>query len=221
MRDRRQLGKRLLGLAELLLGLVEPALLEQRAAEHELRVADLVEHVVAAAENLERVPRLLLGRAVVAGAQVHLRERRDRGRRVLVASDLERDREGVLQMLDRLLGLAEQELEPAEVVQQAADVDAVGELLVLVLRPLRVRAREHPVAAALGEHRGLEVRLAERATVLQRVGELERALDVLARSLVVALAPVAARAPGERREAELVARQTRALGERRAPRRTG
>ena len=50
-----------------------------------------------------------------------------------------------------LLGLAEQELEAAEVVQQPPDVAAVGQLLVLRLRPLRVRAREHPVAVALGD----------------------------------------------------------------------
>ena len=41
-----------LGGVEGLFGLVEPALLEQRAAEHELRVADLVEEVDAIAEQL-------------------------------------------------------------------------------------------------------------------------------------------------------------------------
>ncbi len=128
---------------------------------------------------------------MAARAQVNLRERGDRGRRVLVAPDLERDRECVLEMLDRLLGLAEQELEAAEVVQQAADVDAVCELLVLTLRPLGIGTREHPVTAALGEHRSLEVRLPERAQILHRIGELECVLDVLARGLVVALAPVA------------------------------
>ena len=133
----------------------------------------------------------------VAGAQMDLRERRDRLRRVVVASDLERDRERVLQTLDRLLGLAEQELEPTEVVQQPADVRAVGELLVLRLRPLGVGAREHPVAVALGEQRRLEVGLAERPRVVHRLGELERALDVLARGLEVALPAVAARAPRE------------------------
>ena len=74
------------------LGLVEAALLEQRAAEDEPGVADLVEHVVALADDLERVARLLLGLLDVAGAEVHLRERRDRLGRVLVAPDLERDR---------------------------------------------------------------------------------------------------------------------------------
>ena len=153
-------------------------------------------------------------RAGVAGAQVDLRERGDRLGRIVVATDLERDRERMLQVLDRPLGLAEQEVEPAEVVQEPADVGAVGELLVLRLCLLGIRAREHPVAVALGEHRGLEVRLPERPAVLHRVGELERALDVLARCLEVALPAVAARAPREDREPELVARHARPLGER-------
>ena len=166
----------------------------------------------------ERVERLLLRALRVAGAQMHLRERRDGRRRVLVAADLERDRERVLQVLDRLLGLAEQELDAAEVVQQPADVRAVGELLVLRLRLLGVRARKHPVAVALGEHRRLEVRLSEGTCVVHRLGELERALDVLARGLVVALAPVAARAPREDVEPKLIRREPGALGERTAPR---
>src|SRR5260221_4989050 len=39
--------------------LVEPALLEQRTAEHELRVADLVEAIFTVVEQRERVTRLL------------------------------------------------------------------------------------------------------------------------------------------------------------------
>ena len=64
---------------------------------------------------------------------------------------------------------------------------------------------------ALGDQRGLEVRLAERARVVHRLRELERALDVLARGLVVALAAVAARAPREDVRAEQVGRERRAL----------
>ena len=83
-----------------------------------------------------------------------------------------------------------------------------------VARPLGVVAREHPVALAVGDERGLEVRGADRAGVVRVLGELERALDVLARGLVVALAAPAARAPREDVRAELVGRQARALGER-------
>ena len=114
-----------------------------------------------------------------------------------------------LQPLDRLVGLAEQELEPAEVVEQPADVAAVVQLLVRRLRPLGVRARQHPVPVALGDQRGLEVRLARGAHVVHRLGELERELDVLARRLVVALAAVAARPPGEDARPEEVGRERR------------
>ena len=150
---------------------------------------------------------LLLGLLDVAGAEMNLRERRDGRGRLLVAPELERDREGLLEVLDRDLGLAEQELDRAEVVHQPADVRAVGELFVLRLGVLGVRAREHVVAVALGEHRRLEVRGAECARILERLGELERALDVLARGLVVALAAVAPRAPREDVQAQLVGRE--------------
>ncbi len=123
---------------------------------------------------------------------------------VLVATDLERDGERMLEVLDRLVRLAEQELDPSEVVQKPADVGAVGELLVLHLRLLGIGAGEDPVTRALGQHRGLEVSLAEGPCVVHRLGELERTLDVLPRCLVVALPPVAPRAPGEDAEPELV-----------------
>src|SRR4029079_3536461 len=70
-----------------------------------------------------------------------------------------------------------------------------------------------PVTVALGEHGCLEVRLTEGACVVHRLGELERALDVLTGGLVVALAAVAAGAPREDVEAKLVGRKTRALGQ--------
>src|SRR3954462_12625591 len=69
---RRKLVEARLGGRELRLRLLEPVLLEQRAPEHELRVADLVEQVDAGVEQLERVPRLLLREHGVAGAEVHL-----------------------------------------------------------------------------------------------------------------------------------------------------
>src|SRR5437867_4501708 len=49
--------------------------------------------------------------------------------------------------------------------------------------------------------------------VVQRLRQLERALDVLAGRLEVALAPVAARAPPEDLGAEEIAGKTRLLGE--------
>src|SRR5215210_7511345 len=71
----RELLERRVGSPELLFGLVEPALLEQRAAEDELRVADLVEEVDATVEQRERMARLLLGLIDVPRAQVNLGER--------------------------------------------------------------------------------------------------------------------------------------------------
>ena len=149
----------------------------------------------------------------LAGRQVHVGERRDDVGRLGVAALVEQDAVGALQVLDRALGLAELEVEAAEVVQQAADVALVVELLVVGLRALRVAAREHPVAHALGDERGLEVDVRHRAVVVERLRQLERALDVLARGLEVALAAVAAGAPAEDLGAKQVARQLRALGE--------
>ena len=127
---------------------------------------------------------------------------------------LERDRERLLESHDRLLGLAEQEVEPAQVDHHPAGAEPVGDLLEHRLRPLRVGARENPVPVALGDQRGLEVDLTERAGILHRLGELERALDVVARGLVIPLAPVAARAPGEDVGAQHVGGKRRALDQR-------
>src|SRR5579862_1157897 len=99
MRRRRELRQRDLRLAERALGIVEPILFEQRAPEHQSRIADLVEHVLALAHDLERVERLLLRLLRIAGAEMHLRERRDRRGGVVVAADLERDGERLLQMV--------------------------------------------------------------------------------------------------------------------------
>jgi hypothetical protein len=107
-------------------------------------------------------------------------------------ADLEENPVGVLQVLDRLLGLPELEIESAEVVQELADVRLVGELLVLRLGALRVRAGKHPVPGALGDERSLEIVVSDRAPVVQALCELERALDVLTRRFPVALASVAA-----------------------------
>ena len=93
-------------------------------------------------------------------------------------------------------------------------MDAVGELRVRLPRALRVRPRENPVALAIGDERSLEVRDADRARVVDALRELERALDVVARGLVVALPAPAARAPREDVGLQRVARQARALGKR-------
>src|SRR6266566_2185984 len=203
-----------LGGDELLLGLVEPLLFEQRAAEHEMAPADLVEEVLAPVQQLERVADLLLRELWVSRPEMNLGERRNGLRSVGLVAGVEGDLEGFLQLVDGLLGLAEQEVEHSEVVGEPADVDLVGELLVRALRLLGVAAGEHPVALAVGDDRSLEVRLADRARILDGLGELERALDVLARGLVVAVVAPAAGAPGEDLRPECVAGEPGALGER-------
>src|SRR3954471_22518446 len=57
---RGELRESIFGLGECGVGLVEAALLEQRAAEHEPGVPDLVHPVLARSEALEREPRVLL-----------------------------------------------------------------------------------------------------------------------------------------------------------------
>src|SRR5882757_716594 len=89
-----------LGCDERSLGLVEPVLLEQRAAEHELRAADLVDVVLRAAEQPQRMPRLLLGLFEVAGAQMNLGERRYGACSVAVAAGVEPDGERFLEQPD-------------------------------------------------------------------------------------------------------------------------
>ena len=69
------------------------------------------------------------------------------------------------------------------------------------------------MAHALGHERGLEVDIRHRAVVVERLRELERALDVLARGLEVTLAAVAARAPAEDLRAKQVAGKAGALRE--------
>src|SRR5215218_2174713 len=74
MRCGGELGERVLGFRERGVGLLVLTLLEQRAAEHEARVADFVDPIFAAAEELERMTRLARGRLVVAGPEVNLCE---------------------------------------------------------------------------------------------------------------------------------------------------
>jgi hypothetical protein len=136
VRCRRRLRERVFRLAEGTLSLVEPILFEQRAPEHQSRIADLLDQVFAPVEDPQRVPGLLLRLQRVAGAQVHLRHRRDGGSGVVIPTDLERGGERLLQVVDRLLGPAEQELDPAKVVVQPGDVALLGQHLELRLRLL-------------------------------------------------------------------------------------
>src|SRR3954451_16038684 len=100
-------------------------------------------------------------------------------------------------MLDRLLGLAEVEVQATEVVEQPADVSLVVDLLVVGLRALSVIARLDPVPHPLADKRSLEERIRRLARLVECLRELESALAALARCFEVPRAPVAARAPAE------------------------
>src|SRR5437660_10164830 len=115
----RQLRETRLRRVENLVRIVEPALLHQRAAKHDLSVADLVEKVVATGEELERMTCLLLREAVFLRAEVDLRKRRDCLRGVSVVADLERDRESLFQVRDRVVRFAEQVVQSTQVVEHA------------------------------------------------------------------------------------------------------
>src|SRR5205823_9319772 len=108
---------------------------------------------------------------------------------------------------------AEMEIQPAEVVEQPADVSLVVDLLVVGLGALGVIARLDPVPHPLADKRSLEERIRGLARIVERLRELERALDVLARCLEVPLAAVAARAPPEDVRAQTVAWKLGALGQ--------
>src|SRR5215831_19921903 len=123
---------------------------------------------------------------------MHLSQRRDGLGRIRIAADLERDREGALEVVDRVLGLAEEIVETAQVIQQAPDVLAIAVLLVQLLRALSECPRAQPLPIALGDERRLERDVRNRKRVVEAVGELERALDVLTRGLEVALPACAA-----------------------------
>src|SRR6476619_6072187 len=213
VRDGRHLLEGSVRGPEALLRLVEAAPLQQRAAQHEVRLADLVEEVLAPLEERERLACMLVRRLVVAEVLVHRREAPEslRGVRLRAGLDGECERGG--EMLDRLLRVAEQELQPSEVEHQATLVPCVVELRVNLLRLQRVLPREHPVAGLLGDPGRLEVRAGDDAGVVDPERELERALRVLSRGLVVRLAPPAARAPREDAGAKEVAGEARALGE--------
>src|SRR5690348_2457045 len=116
---------------EVFLGLVQAPLVHQRPTQHELRRSDVIEEVLAVLHEGERVTCLLLSRARLARHQVHVGERCNDVRRLRVAALVEQHAVRVLQMLDRLLGLAEMEVQATEVVEQTADVSLVVDLLVV------------------------------------------------------------------------------------------
>ena len=136
-----------------------------------------------------------------------MRERRDDLAGVGVVADVERGSERVLQEHDCLVRLSEQVVEAAEVTQEPRAGGAVGELLVVLLRPLGVLPGEDPMPLTLGEERSLEVEVGEGPRTVHALRELERPLDVFARRLEVALTAVTARAPVQDRRAQLVARE--------------
>src|ERR1700675_804617 len=100
--------------------------------------------------------------------------------------------------------MTEKEVDAAEVVQQPAEVAAVRELLVRGLGALGVGTCEHPVTLAVGDDRRLEVDIGGRALVVQALCKLERAFDVLARSLEIAAPALAPRPHGENVLRELI-----------------
>src|SRR5262249_58087537 len=91
----RELTAALLRSREDVLGLVETPLLEQRAAEDDLRISDLVEVVDPPVEQLQRVPGLLLGQLDRPRAEVNLGERGDGVCCVDEMTELEGDSERV------------------------------------------------------------------------------------------------------------------------------
>src|SRR5204862_4992269 len=101
---RGQSCKARLRLRKAFLGLLEPAGAEQGAAEHDLRVAELVEVVDPAPQELDRVPRVLLRLRVSSEVELDARERGDRLRGVGVVAGVEGDRERLLEELGRALG---------------------------------------------------------------------------------------------------------------------
>src|SRR5262249_35927811 len=189
-------------------GLGERALLEEGGTEDERGAPDLVDVVDASVEKVERLTSLVLGLLDAAGAQVDLRERRDRPTGVGIPTEVERDGERLLEQLHCLVGVAEQEVQPAEVVRELADMDAMGKLRIGLTGALGVIARQHPVALAVCDERRLEEGGADRAEIFDPLRKLERALDVVPRSFEVTLALPAARAPREDVGLERVAGQT-------------
>ena len=102
-------------------------------------------------------------------------------------------------------------LEPREVVQQPGHRRAVAQLLEQRPRPLGVRACEHPAPLPLGDERRLEERIGGATRIRRRLGQLQRALDVLLGGDPVAVSPMTPRAPMEDVRAQAIGGQVGAL----------
>src|SRR5947209_20457567 len=103
------------------------------------------------------------------------------------------------------------EVQATEVVEQPADVSLVVDLLVVGLCALGVIARLDPVPHPLADKRSLEEGIRGLARIVERLRELERALDVLARGFEIPLPAIAARAPAEDVGPKTVAREPGAV----------
>src|SRR5262249_25047787 len=125
MACRSKLLKVAIGCVKDPLSLVEASLLKQRAAERELGHTDLGELIAPIAHERKRFVRLGLGLVGLASAEVDLRERADDVCDVDVASLVEEDAQRVLEVFDCPVGLSEEIGQPAEVVQEPPDVDAI------------------------------------------------------------------------------------------------
>src|SRR3954453_9698854 len=99
-----------------------------------------------------------------------------------VVSDFKGDANCVFQQRECLLRMTEEEVDAAEVVEQATEVPAVGQLLVGSLCAFRVGPSEDPVPFAVGDDRRLEVDVGGGARVVEALGELERALAAFPRA---------------------------------------
>ena len=73
-----------------------------------MRLADLVREVISPLEQVERLACVLVGRVVVGEVQMHRRQAAERLCGVGLRLGLDGERERRIQMVDRLLGLAEE-----------------------------------------------------------------------------------------------------------------
>ena len=100
----------------------------------------------------------------------------------------------MLELLDRLVGVTEQELQPAEVERHATDVAIVLELLVEGTSLLRVGPRQDQVPVRSATIEAWKYVLAS-VRLSAPPAQARWRLDVLARGLEVALAPATGRPP--------------------------
>src|SRR5512145_1706215 len=151
--------ERLVGPRDPRLRLVERRLTRSRATQGELRHADLLQVVDAAAEKVQRLARVPLGGVQLAPLDLNARERRADVTGLHGEVELDEAREGLVEQCDRGLVVAEEVSEAREVVEEARDGGAVAERLEQLPRTLRVRACEQVPPLALRDERGLEERV--------------------------------------------------------------